>query len=76
MHIMSKTSPKRWFGNMNMTSKCDVTNSAQQYKWTPYATEWKTTVKNFCVVGHQIGKYPVIRNGDRTACAKSLGGRV
>jgi len=28
MHIMSTTSPKRWFGNMNMASNRDVTNSA------------------------------------------------
>jgi len=25
---MSTTSPKRWIGNVNLTSQCDITNSA------------------------------------------------
>jgi len=24
--LCQQTSPKRWFGNMNMTSNCEVTN--------------------------------------------------
>ena len=38
--LCQQTSPKHWFGNMNMTSNCDITNSAHQYKWPPRATEW------------------------------------
>jgi len=36
MHITlcQQTSPKRWFGNMEMTSNCDVTNSAHQMQMT------------------------------------------
>jgi len=28
--LCQQTSPKRWFGNMSMTSNCDVTSSAHQ----------------------------------------------
>jgi len=28
--MCQQTSPKRWFGNMIMTSNCDVTNSVHQ----------------------------------------------
>jgi len=36
MHITvcKQTSPTRWFGNMNMTSTCDDTNSAHQLQMT------------------------------------------
>ena len=46
--LCQKTSLKRWFGNINMTSNCDVTNSAHQIemaivchwrKFSAYATE-------------------------------------
>jgi len=48
--LCQQTSPKRWFGNMNMTSNCDVTNSGHQpHKWPPHATEWKSPMKIFCV---------------------------
>ena len=57
--LCQQTSPKRWFGNMSMTSNCDVTNSAHQiqmttichwmkpppWKFSAYATEPK-------LVGH------------------------
>jgi len=52
-----QTSPKRWFGNMDMTSNCDVTNSAHQiqmttiwpwtkppWKFSAYATDWYVLV--------------------------------
>ena len=32
--LCQQTSPKGWFGNMNMTSYCDVRNSAHQIKMT------------------------------------------
>jgi len=32
--ICQQTSPKRWFGSMNMRSNCDVANSAQQIQMT------------------------------------------
>jgi len=38
--VYHQTSPKRWFGNMNMTSNFDVTNSAHQIQWPTYAIEW------------------------------------
>ena len=34
MHITSTTLSKHWFGNRNMTSNCDVTNSAHQIQIT------------------------------------------
>jgi len=33
-YYVKQTSPKGWFGNMNMTSNCDVTNSAHQTQMT------------------------------------------
>jgi len=39
--------PKRWFGNENMTSYCDFTNSAQTVKMTTvYTTETWTEDNN------------------------------
>jgi len=32
--LCQQTPPKRWFGNMNMTSNCDVTKSAHQIQMT------------------------------------------
>jgi len=32
--LCQQTSPKRWFENMNMTSNCDVINSAHQMQMT------------------------------------------
>jgi len=32
--MCQQTSPKRWFGNLNITSNCDVTNSAHQMQIT------------------------------------------
>jgi len=32
--LCQQTSPKRWYGNMDMTSNCDVTNSAHQIQMT------------------------------------------
>jgi len=32
--LCQETSPKRWFGNMEMTSNCDVTNSEHQIQMT------------------------------------------
>jgi len=34
MHIMSTNFAKWWFGNINMTSNFDVTNSANQTQMT------------------------------------------
>ena len=48
--LCQQTSPKRWFGNVEMTSNCDVTNSANQIQM---ATIWPLTnpppMKIFCV---------------------------
>jgi len=47
--LCQQTSPKRWFGNMEMTSNCDVTNS------TPNTNDYHMTLnqpppmKIFCV---------------------------
>ena len=38
--LCQQTSPKRWFGSMEMTSNCDVTNSAHQKQIT---TIWPWT---------------------------------
>ena len=38
--LCQETSPKRWFGNMEMTSNCDVTNSEHQIQMT---TIWPWT---------------------------------
>ena len=38
--LCQETSPKRWFGNMEMTSSCDVTNSEHQIQMT---TIWPWT---------------------------------
>jgi len=32
--LCQQTSPKRWFGNVEMTSNSDVTNSANQIQMT------------------------------------------
>ena len=32
--LCQQTSPKRWFGNTNVTSNCDVTNSSHQIQMT------------------------------------------
>jgi len=53
MPIMLTTSPKRWFGNRNMASNCDVTNSKHQIQITticrwqknPYGTFLYTPLK-------------------------------
>jgi len=42
-----QTSPKRWFGNMYMTSNCDVTNSAHQIKMTTIWPWTKNPHENF-----------------------------
>ena len=39
--LCQKTSSKRWFGNMNMTSNCDVTNSGHQMQMTT-TCHWMT----------------------------------
>jgi len=38
--LCQQTSPKRWFGNMNMTSNCGVTNNAHQIKITTTICYW------------------------------------
>jgi len=38
-----QTSPKRWFGNVNTTSNCDVTNSAHQIQMTTICHWTKTS---------------------------------
>jgi len=65
-----QTSPKRWFGNMDMTSNCDVTNSADQIQMTTIWPWTKTSpMKIFCV-RHCRGKS---RREAATACASLPG---
>jgi len=45
--LCQQTLPKHWFGNMNMTSNCGVTNKGHEIEWSSYATErnpppWKS----------------------------------
>ena len=47
--LCQQTSPNRWFGNMNMTSNCDVTNTAHQKQMTTICHWMKTPMKIFCV---------------------------
>ena len=42
-----QTSPKRWFGNMDMSSNCDVTNSAHQIQMTTIWPWTKNPHENF-----------------------------
>jgi len=46
--MCQQTWPKRWFGNMHMTSNCDVTNSAHQIQITTACHWLKSPVKIFC----------------------------
>ena len=48
--LCQQTSQKGWFGNMDMTSNCDVTNSVHQTQMTTVCHWMKTpTMKIFCV---------------------------
>jgi len=47
--LCQETSPKRWFGNMEITSNCDVTNSEHQIQMTTIWPWTKApTMKIFC----------------------------
>ena len=45
--LCQESSPKRWFGNMEMTSNCDVTNSAHQKQITTIWPWTKSPHENF-----------------------------
>jgi len=45
--LYQQTSPKHWFGKMEMTSNCDVTNSAHQIQMTTLWPWTKTPHENF-----------------------------
>ena len=45
--LCQQTSPKRWFGNMDMTSNCDVTKSAHQIQMTTIWPLTQTPHENF-----------------------------
>ena len=45
--LCQQTSPKRWFGNVEMTSNCDVTSSANQIQMTTIWSLPKTPHENF-----------------------------
>jgi len=47
--LCQQTSPKRWFGNREMTSNCDVTSSEYQIQMTTIWPWTKPPVKIFCV---------------------------
>jgi len=47
--LWQETSPKRWFGNKNMTSYCDVTNSAHQIQMITICHWLNPPMKIFCV---------------------------
>jgi len=47
--LCQQTYPKRWLGNTNMTSNCDLTNSAHQMQMTTICHWMKPPMKNFCV---------------------------
>jgi len=44
--LCKKASPKRWFGNMNMWSSCDVTNTSNN---NDHHKPLNETHENFCV---------------------------
>jgi len=44
--LCQQTSPKRWLGNMNTTSNCDVTNSAHQMQMTTMCHWMKSPHEN------------------------------
>jgi len=60
MNIMSTNFAKTLFGNMNMTSNCDVTNSEHQIQKTSIC-QWMNppTMKYFCV-RHWAGERDVL----------------
>ena len=73
MHITSTTSSKHWFGNRNMTSNCDVTNSAHQIQMTAIY-HWMKTPRKFSAyaIGWKYGK--VLATGltkRQTCCVES-----
>ena len=45
--LCQETSPKRWFGNMEMTSNCDVTNGEHQIQMTTIWPWIKPPHENF-----------------------------
>jgi len=45
--LCQQTSPKRWFGNVEMTSNCDVTSSANQIQMTTISSLPKPPHENF-----------------------------
>ena len=45
--LCQQTSPKRWFGNIEMTSNCDVTNSEHQIQMTTIRPWTKPPPMNF-----------------------------
>jgi len=45
--LCQETAPKHWFGNMEMTSNCDVTNREHQIQWPPHDPEPKPPHENF-----------------------------
>jgi len=47
--LCQQTSPKHWFGNMNITSNCNVTNSAHQIQRTTICHWMKPPHEFFCV---------------------------
>jgi len=49
MHIMSTNVTKTLFGNMNMTSNCDVINSTHQMQMTNICHWMKRPMTIFCV---------------------------
>jgi len=47
MVLCQQTSPKRWFGNMNITSNCDVTKTAHHKQMTTICHRMKAPHENF-----------------------------
>jgi len=46
--LCQQTSPNRWFGNIEMTSNCDVTNSAHQIQMTTiWPWPWLVHLRRF-----------------------------
>ena len=69
--LCQQTSPKRWIGNMNMTSNCDVTKSAHQVQMTNIC-HWMNPHETFLRNPLNITQYRHDKEALRTTCIKNV----